>query len=82
MKIVRNAGNWWSDSNIGLLEIDGTIYALSGWNGEKWLHCWRCIDKFTAAPDDREYEITPVYEFADSGDDDDEQYNLVDYRVQ
>ena len=34
----------WFESDIDVVEIDGNLYALNGWNGEKWAHCWRCID--------------------------------------
>ena len=53
-------GTWWSDNNIELVKINGKIYALDGWNGEKYLHCWECIDRFTIV-DDKEYEIRPIY---------------------
>ena len=52
---------WWNDSTIEVVEIDGALYALNGWNGEKWTECWKCIDRFTVDPDDRKYEIAPVY---------------------
>ena len=58
-------GTWWSDSNIELVKIDGKIYALDGWNGEKYLHCGECIDRFTAADDNIEYEIRPIYDSSD-----------------
>ena len=58
-------GTWWSDSNIELVKINGKIYALDGWNGEKYLHCWECIDRFTVADDNAEYEISPIYDSSD-----------------
>lgn len=54
---------FWSDTDIEVVEIDGALYALDGWNGEKYLHCWKCIDRFTADPDGLEYEIAPVYDW-------------------
>lgn len=56
-----NGANW-MDTDIPIVEIDDDLYALNGWNGEKYLHCWKCIDRFTADPDDREYEVRPVYD--------------------
>lgn len=68
---------WWNDSSIEIVEIDDELYALYGWNGEKWLHCWKCIDSFTADPDDsREYEVTPVYTEADK-----DEYEITGYEV-
>lgn len=55
-------GTWWSDSDIELAEINGKIYALYGWNGEEYLHCWECIDRFTVADSNIEYEIRPIYD--------------------
>ena len=31
---------WWNDSSIEVVEIEGRMIALDGWNGEKWLDCW------------------------------------------
>lgn len=62
----------WFDSDIDIVEIDGELYALDGWNGEKYLHSWKCVDRFTADPDGREYEITPIYEWDHWNDEDGE----------
>ena len=59
----------WNGTDIDVVKIDGALYALNGWNGEKYLHCWKCIDRFTAAPDGEEYEIRPVYDWAAWNDD-------------
>ena len=53
----------WLDTNIDVVAIDGALYALDGWNGEKYGHCWKCIDRFTADVDGREYVIVPVYDW-------------------
>ena len=52
---------WWNDDSIQIVEIDGELYALYGWNGEKWVHCWKCIDRFTAVLDGKEYEVIPIH---------------------
>ena len=52
---------WWSDNSIELVEIDGELYALYGWNGEKYINCWKCIDRFSAVDEATEYEIVPIY---------------------
>lgn len=36
-------GKWWNDKSIDLVEIDGKVYALYGWNGEEWTQCWECL---------------------------------------
>lgn len=55
---------WWNNNDIEIVEIDGELYALNGWNGEKWVHCWKCIDRFTAAEEDAAYEIVPIYDWS------------------
>ena len=70
-------GTWWSDNNIELVEIDGKIYALDGWNGEKYLHCWECIDRFTVADDNAEYEIRPIY----NSDETIDEVEIIDFEV-
>ena len=54
---------YWQDTDIMIRHIDGERYALNEWNGEKFLHCWKCIDRWTADPDGREYEVTPIYDW-------------------
>lgn len=65
-------GTWWNDSSIQIVEIDGDLYALNGWNGEKYTDCFRVIDRFTAADDDRKYEIRPIYFWSDFDEDSEE----------
>ena len=52
---------YWQRTNIIVECIDGALYALNGWNGEKWMHCWKCIDNTTAKDEDCAYEVRPVY---------------------
>lgn len=59
----------WLDTDIDIVEIDGELYALDGWNGEKYTDCWKCIDKYTAVDDGRTYEIVPVYDMFKWNDD-------------
>lgn len=42
MKKYKHIGYWWNDKNIELIEKDGNVYALHGWNGEKYNKCWKC----------------------------------------
>ena len=59
----------WFESNIDIVEVEGTLYALNGWNGEKYLHCWKCINEWLADPEGAEYEIAPVYDRSKWNDD-------------
>lgn len=58
--MYKHKGYWWTGNMIKMIELDGKIYALDGWNGEKYFHCWECKDEFDAV-DDREYVVRPIY---------------------
>ena len=62
MTNFKNVGNWWNDRGIELVEIDGTVYALNGWNGEKYLECWKCTGEFNNEASEEKYHITPISE--------------------
>lgn len=68
-------GRWWNDSNIKLVEINGSVYALAGWNGETYGNCWECSGDFLMDASERKYEISPIYT------DDDGNCEIVDYEV-
>ena len=70
--MAKYVGRWWSDNRIKLWEIDGEVYALYGWNGEQYLHCWKCDGENYMNASEEEYTITPIY----NKDDD-----IVDYEV-
>jgi len=69
---------YWQDTDIRIECIEGALYALYGWNGEKWLHCWKCIDRFTADPDGKEYEVRPIFEQVGEDEDD---IDIVGYEI-
>lgn len=68
-------GYWLWNYDIPIVEIDGKKYALYGWNGEKYLHCWECKDTFTEV-DGTEYEVKPIYAEDSNG-----EFEIVDYEV-
>lgn len=53
---------YWNNGDVPMVEIDERLFALHGWNGETWLKCWECLDKWTAASE-KTFEIRPVYRF-------------------
>lgn len=64
---MKHVGFWTGDP-IKMMEIDGDIYALSGWNGEKFLDCWKCLDEWTVDPNEPgRFVATPVYRFQEEG---------------
>lgn len=86
----------WNDGRyyetIDVVEIGGRLFALDGWNGERFLHCWECVHTNAAMLDGIEYEIRPVYRFdvedidLDNIEDDTEEWEraveIVDYEVE
>lgn len=78
-------GSWWADNNIDVAEIDGELYALYGWNGEKWTECWKCAGEvvngiiFDAADDSRSYVVRPI--LAPIGDPEDDQWDYADFEI-
>lgn len=60
-------GTWWNDRDIQLWKIGPDVYALDGWNGEAYLHCWKCTGKGLMDASEQEYEIRPVYRFEAEG---------------
>lgn len=63
---------WWKDSSINIVDIDGKEYALSGWNDDAWYDCWECVgDDFTEASDEN-YTIKPIYNA---------KHEIIDYEI-
>lgn len=59
---------FWNGDGIEMLEIHGGIYVLSGWNGEKFLKCWKCLDEWRVDPNEPgRFVATPVYRFQVEG---------------
>ncbi len=74
MTNFKSVGTWWNDRDIELVEINGTVYALNGWNGETYLNCWICSGEFNMDASEQEYEISPVYS-------NDEDMEIIGYEV-
>ena len=71
---MKEAGKWWNDAGINLVEIEGIVYALHGWNGEAYHDCWIVSGETEASKE--KYVLTPIYkEIAE------EEYEVYDYIV-
>ena len=58
----RIVGHW--NRNIDapvIVEIQGRYYALDGWDGDAFRHCWECFS-LSDRMDDKVYTITPDYD--------------------
>lgn len=71
-----NVGRWWNDRDIELVEIEGEVYALHGWNGESYMDSWKCIGEDERQASEEQYHITPIYK--ETGDD---EFDVVSYKV-
>lgn len=74
---MKKIGYWMNTMNspaIEMMEIDGTVYALNGWNGETYEDCWECLDAYTAGKDG--IRIRPICIEVD-----DDEWEIVDYEV-
>ena len=71
----KEAGTWWNDSSIHLIEKEGNIYALSGWNGESYYNSWKVTEDGLTASEE-EYIITPIYKQLSEDD-----FEVIDYEI-
>ena len=73
---MKKMGTWWRNKNIDLVEVEGKIYALYGWNGEKYYNCWIVSGENHTEASKEKYVLTPIYK--EIGD---EEYEIYDYIV-
>lgn len=68
--------NLWNNKEIEVVKIDGRWFALYGWNGEMYSHCWEVDENTFALKNEQEYEIIPVYKENADGD-----FEIIDYKI-
>lgn len=73
---MKKIGKWWADKSIEMIEIDGIVYALNGWNGESYLNCWECTGDYLMDSSEKTYTLVPIYKRCKNGD-----FILVTYNV-
>ena len=83
MKLV---GKYWNDNTKDVVEVDGEMYVLHGWNGEKFYHCWKVLDcngLDFAENIEKSYILTPVYKGVGEPDEEGnyDEFEVVDYIV-
>lgn len=61
-KNFKKVGLWWDNSSVELVEIEGKVYALHGWDGEKWGDCWECVGDDQMEKSKERYVIRPFYD--------------------
>lgn len=88
--MVKNIGTWWNSRNIDLVEVDGKVYALHGWNGEEYRDCWECLgenhmdagENYCLRPIHRfEVEEIDLEELEENSPEWDRAVEIIDYEV-
>lgn len=74
MENFKYVGLWHDEFDI--IEKDSKKYVLHGWNGEKFVRCYRMIDKYTI-DESYKHHIIPIYK-----KDENENFDIVDYKVE
>ena len=79
MKVKRLVGS----KETEVVEINGRWFALVGWNGERYIHCWETDENTFALDSDKEYEIQPIYQGVGEPDEDGDylQYEVIGYEI-
>lgn len=71
---------WWNDNEIEVVEIEGRMIALNGWNGESYTECFEVEEvvdnKAYGVKEDITTSITPIYKEVDEDD-----YEIVGYEM-
>ena len=75
-KNFKEVGTWWNDSSVDLVEIDGTVYALNGWNGEEFTDCWKCSGEYNMEASKEYCTIKPQYREIEE-----DEFEIVGYEV-
>lgn len=82
---MKFVGYLWNDKNIEIVEVDGEMFALYGWNGEAYCDCWKVLDAqgLDRVEEDTEYILTPIYKGIGIPDEEGcyENYEVVDYSI-
>lgn len=82
---MKYVGCLWNNKNIEIVEVDGEMYALYGWNGEAYYHCWKVLDSkgLDRVDEDTEYILTPVVQGVGEVDEDGnyDNYETINYNI-
>ena len=70
-------GRLWNEESIEIISNGKDFFVLYGWNGEKYIDCWKVLDErgLNKSSDDSVYEIIPVYKKIE------DEYQIVDFEI-
>lgn len=78
MKNFTVVGRWWNDNSIELIEINSEgVFALHGWNGERYTDSWKVDSSDMTMASEKEYTVIPEYEEVAQG-----EFEIVRYFVE
>lgn len=63
---MRQVGKW-KNTSVPLVEINGTVYVLNGWDGKVFTHCWIYNEEATIEEAKKLYIVKPVYRYQSEG---------------
>lgn len=81
---MKRVGYIWNNRDIEIVEINGEMYTLHGWNGEAYYHCWKVADeKGFDRVDEDEYILTPISQGVGDVDEDGnyDSYETINYEI-
>ena len=73
---MKESGKWWNGGTIDLVEIEGSVYALHGWNGEKYCDCWKACGEYLTDSSNEIFTLTPIYEIQEE-----EDFKIIGYDI-
>jgi hypothetical protein len=90
--MMEYIGSWRNGKDIPLVQLESGVYALYGWNGERYTECWKCTGEFLMDASKERYELKPIYAgdlipgFWESHEEDDSDewesaVQIVDYEI-
>jgi len=59
--VEETPGRWWNGDQE-LIEKNGEVYALNGWNGKSYTSSWKCLGEDCMDASEETYTITPIYD--------------------
>lgn len=77
MESFKFVGRWWNDKSIQLVKVEGSVYALNGWNGETFIDCWKCTGEHYMDASEEKYGLTPIVEYNEFND-----MKLIGYEIE
>jgi hypothetical protein len=76
MNNFEYVGKWWNDDNIKLIKKNNRVFALYGWNGDKYYNCWECLGDHLVESGKEKFIITPIYKQIKE-----DNFEIIDYQI-